>query len=261
MKQMNKSMNPMGWSLMIAVALFLSFSMWGTACGPNTDQETVAESPGTEPPVTADAGPEPPAPDAAPDTAPTPEPAPEPPPVPDAAPEPAPEPPPVPDTAPEPTPEKMAEPMPEKMADVAPDGGGSNDTVPTDSSLFAWLVAGKYKSFKAESQIHASVAVHSANARVFINSIADQAMAAGGANHPTGSALVKELYTANNTLRGWAVMVKTNGSASSGQNWFWYEILSTTSGASPVANSNGASICTGCHTSGKDYVLTKYPLQ
>jgi hypothetical protein len=135
--------------------------------------------------------------------------------------------------------------------------------VPTDATkLFAWLKAGSYKNWSAESKIHASVAVHAAAARVFINSTIETSMKASNTSHPVGSALVKELYQSDyKTLRGWAVMVKTTTTNKNGSDWYWYEILSTTSGTNPVANGNGVSLCTGCHSSGKDSVRTAYPLQ
>ena len=104
-------------------------------------------------------------------------------------------------------------------------------------------------------------AADSANARVYINGIMEASFKAGNKNHPKGSALVKELFSASNALRGWAVMVKTDANSNQGKGWYWYEVLSTTSGASPVADGNGVGLCTGCHSSGNDYIRTSYPLQ
>jgi hypothetical protein len=68
---------------------------------------------------------------------------------------------------------------------------------------------------------------------------------------------VKELYgNGTTTVTGWAVAVKTGVRSDDGAGWYWYEVLSTRAGASPVADGNGVSLCTGCHAGGKDYVLT-----
>ena len=46
-----------------------------------------------------------------------------------------------------------------------------------------------------------------------------------------------------------------------GKGWFWYEVLSTGDGESPTAANWGVSSCLGCHTSGRDFVLSDYPLR
>ena len=55
-------------------------------------------------------------------------------------------------------------------------------------------------------------------------------------------------------------MVKTDGDSQRGDGWFWYEITSTTDGSTPVASGNGVPLCFGCHFTGNDFVLTRYPL-
>ena len=166
----------------------------------------------------------------------------------------------VPEKTNEPITDRVPEQPSEKVAENVPD---VPPVPPIDKTgMFNWLKAGHYKGWKKESSIHAATPVHSANARVFINNTLDSSLAGGSSNHPLNSVSVKELYSASNVLRGWAVMVKTQPSAGVA-NWYWYEVLSTTSGANPVAAGQGqaASICTGCHTAGKDGFLTKYPLQ
>jgi hypothetical protein len=56
-------------------------------------------------------------------------------------------------------------------------------------------------------------------------------------------------------------MLKTQDEAEGGKGWFWYEVTSTTDSSAPRAISNGVERCFGCHSVGKDYVLTDYPLK
>ncbi len=89
----------------------------------------------------------------------------------------------------------------------------------------------------------------------------DASLRAGNKSHPMGSSIVKEMYDDKGKLQGWAVMVKTEAASKGGKGWFWYEVTSTTDGSKPVAAGNGVPLCFGCHAVGKDFVLTKYPLE
>jgi hypothetical protein len=141
------------------------------------------------------------------------------------------------------------------------------DVVPTDKDeLFSYLQAGTYKSFAREAEPHTSVGPHpspalqpSSNVVAFFNSPVDASLKAGNATHPKGAAIVKEFYDPDGQLSGWAVSVKTAEDSQNGQSWYWYEVLSTTDGSDPVAAANGVALCAGCHSTGKDFVLSKYP--
>lgn len=141
------------------------------------------------------------------------------------------------------------------------------DAVPTDKDeLFSYLQAGTYKSFAREAEPHTSVGPHpspdlrpSSNVVAFFNSPMDASLKAGNATHPKGSANVKEFYDSDGQLSGWAVSVKTAEDSQNGQAWYWYEILSTTDGGDPVAAATGVALCAGCHLTGRDFVLSKYP--
>ncbi len=138
--------------------------------------------------------------------------------------------------------------------------------VPTDKlKLFDFLKQGKYKEFPAkESRNHPSRGPHTRlglPVRVFLDSQLDASLKAGKASHPSGSVAVKEMYGPDGALQGWAVMSKTETDSRGGQGWFWYEITSTTDPSSPVAAGNGVSLCFGCHSTGRDFVLTDFPLQ
>ena len=134
----------------------------------------------------------------------------------------------------------------------------------TKDKLFSYLQAGSYKNLAAkESGRHPSRGPHTKfgwPVRVFMGPKIDASLKAGNASHPIGSSIVKEMYDDSGKLQGWAVMVKTSDDSAGGKGWFWYEVTSTTDGSKPVASGNGIPLCFGCHSTGRDFVLTKYPL-
>ena len=141
-----------------------------------------------------------------------------------------------------------------------------DSVVPTDTAaLFQFLKDGGYKDFPVqESQSHPSRGPHSTlgwPVRVFIDATTDASLKAGNASHPAGASLVKEMYTEAGVLQGWAVMVKTQADSANGQGWFWYETTNVDDASDIVAAGNGVPLCFGCHSLGKDFVLTSYPLQ
>ncbi len=155
-------------------------------------------------------------------------------------------------------------------ADSAPSQLGMisvSDTVPTDAdALFVYLQEGRYKEFAHEEERHTSTGPHpdpqvreSHTVIAFFNSALDASLKAGNEAHPEGSAAVKEFYDADGERTGWAVSVKTQAESATGQGWYWYEVTSVTDGSSPVAAGNGVALCWGCHASGNDFVLSRYP--
>ncbi len=159
------------------------------------------------------------------------------------------------------------EPVDEAAASAKAETVSGADAVPTDKDeLFSYLQAGTYKSFAREAEPHTSVGPHpspqlqpSSNVVAFFNGPMDASLKAGNATHPKGAAIVKEFHDSDGQLSGWAVSVKTVADSQNGQGWYWYEILSTTDGSDPVAAANGVALCAGCHSTGKDLVLSKYP--
>jgi hypothetical protein len=138
--------------------------------------------------------------------------------------------------------------------------------IPTDPSrLFDWLKDGKYHSFPAkESQAHPGRGPHTAfelPVRVFMNDVFSQSKERGQAILPANSCVVKEMFTKSGNLQGWAVMVKTHDDADAGKGWFWYEVTSATNPSKIAAIGNGVPGCVGCHTAGKDMILTAFPLK
>jgi hypothetical protein len=87
----------------------------------------------------------------------------------------------------------------------------------------------------------------------------DASLKAGSDTHPQGSSIVKEFYDDTGALSGWAVSVKTQDDSQEGQGWYWYEILNTTDGSDPFVADQGVALCWGCHTTGRDFVLSNYP--
>lgn len=55
---------------------------------------------------------------------------------------------------------------------------------------------------------------------------------AGSATHPTGSALVKQLYGPGDQVLGWSVMVKVQDESAGGAGWYWF-VADTNSPPSP----------------------------
>ncbi len=135
--------------------------------------------------------------------------------------------------------------------------------------MFKFLVSGKYKSFPAkESKTHPSAGPHSIKGtfgmpvQTYMNSIINDSLKAGNKSHPKGAGIVKEMFSAEGELQGWAVSLKTQEDSDGGKGWFWYEVTSTKDANAIVAHGNGVALCFGCHSSSRnDFVLSTYPLR
>lgn len=150
------------------------------------------------------------------------------------------------------------------MEASAPTGAAPGSVPTEDGALHEYLRAGTYTDMPTmESGQHPSAGPHArfdAPVRVFMNATLAESLEAGAEEHPIGSEVVKEMYLADGTLEGWAVMVKTGAESEAGQGWFWYEATSTEPGAAPFMSGNGIPLCAGCHSTGSDYILTEWPL-
>ena len=124
-------------------------------------------------------------------------------------------------------------------------------------ALAEWLQAGHYKTWQAESAVHGSTGPHFGKVRAFLNPALFDSMNAQSEQHPRGAVAVKELYGDGDTVRGWAVAIKIASESSGGSNWYWYEIFDN----STVRDDKGVPLCSGCHSTGRDYVLTPWPLK
>lgn len=143
-------------------------------------------------------------------------------------------------------------------ASCAGDEGG---TVPTSAvPLQAWLAKRAYRCWAHESVQHKSTGPHGGEVKAFLNAKLEGSMK-GTAEHAEGAVAVKEFFATGGTeVTGWAVLVKTQASSASGQGFYWYETFGTTPGASTIEG-QGKALCVGCHSGGKDFVLTPYPLR
>ena len=154
----------------------------------------------------------------------------------------------------EPTATPSASPSPSPTATPSPDPA----LPPTEvATLQAWLAAGYYLDWQAESGPHPSSGPHGVRVRTFLNPALFASLDAGEPQHPVGAAAVKELYFSGQTVRGWAVMVKLQGDSDRGRGWYWFEDFGSGAPFSGV----GLGACTGCHSAGRDFVRIPFPLQ
>jgi hypothetical protein len=134
-----------------------------------------------------------------------------------------------------------------------PTSASENDVPTNPTELLAWLRAGRYLEWQAESGIHRSTGPHTSRVRTYVNDILFESLRSGLPAHPAGAAAVKELYGNGSAVLAWAVEVKVQADSADGFGWYWYE------GAN--LSGLGLGICTNCHSGGLDYVLTPFPLQ
>jgi cytochrome c553 len=151
----------------------------------------------------------------------------------------------------------------------APTPAAAPGEIPLDEdALLAYLRGREYLAFRSrESEKHPSRGPHREfrwPVRVYMNDTLAASMEAGNAEHPEGSGVVKEMYTADGSeLTGWAVSVKTRPTTDGGKGWFWYEVIDEEIGDPSVfAIGNGVEGCYACHArGGVDMVLTTWPLE
>ncbi|MDT3734698.1 MAG: hypothetical protein ROZ00_00560 [Denitratisoma sp.] len=136
------------------------------------------------------------------------------------------------------------------------------DVPPAESqALNRFLQSGGYKRWPHESAPHPSRGPHPVTVQTYLNPAMQASLAAGNKDHPAGSAIVKELFDDKGAIRGWAVSVKTGAKSRLGKGWYWYEVLSPAADAKPDYAGQGLLLCSACHATGKDYVLSDFPLK
>jgi hypothetical protein len=128
---------------------------------------------------------------------------------------------------------------------------------PGGAALEAWLQAGHYKSWRGESGPHVSQGPHFGKVRAWLNPALFESLQAKTRQHPQGAVAVKELYGDGETVQGWSVAIKTGADSAGGSNWYWYEIFQ----GKVIKDGQGVLLCRGCHFTGRDYVLTPWPLK
>jgi hypothetical protein len=146
------------------------------------------------------------------------------------------------------------------LAGVLPGVAGGSDThkLPIGGiALEAWLKAGHYRQWRGESAVHSSQGPHFGKVRAYLNPGLFESLNAGNKEHPMGAVAVKELYGNGEQVLGWSVAIKTEATSALGANWYWYEKYETR----VVADDKGVLLCRGCHLTGRDYVLTPWPLR
>lgn len=127
-------------------------------------------------------------------------------------------------------------------------------SVPGEPALVReWLRAFMYRGWAPQTEIRAT-GQHGGE-RLYFNAALAASMRAGAAEHPIGSAAVRELYAGDlKTLKGFALMHKTGPSGPTGEGWYWYEIYDTDASAEPTVAEPGARGCVGCHAHAVDFV-------
>ena len=141
-------------------------------------------------------------------------------------------------------------------------GGDEGAPAPkTADEMNAWLQKRSYTCWAHESEVHLSTGPHGGNVLVYLNAALAGSLASKAQQHPAGSVAVKEIFgQTKDTVTGWAVSVKTDARSDNGNGWYWYEVRSTDP-AAPVSEGQGALECTNCHSNGKDFLRTPYPLR
>jgi len=145
---------------------------------------------------------------------------------------------------------------------TAPTPNDSSLDIPlNEKTLFAFLQAGTYKSWKnKEKAVHPSSGPHE-SVRAFMNDTLAASLNKGNTEHPKGSVAVKEQYKDGKSF-GWAVMAKTHDTTDNGNGWFWYEVLSDKDINKKAALGNNVPGCVSCHApSQKDMVLIPFPFK
>ena len=125
----------------------------------------------------------------------------------------------------------------------------------TASEITDFIKEKSYLNWKAEPRVHRSSGPHGM-VRTFINDTLYNSQQAGNSIHTVGSIAVKELYDpSGRNLTGYAYEKKIKAS-SDDESWLWYEDLDISTSRVDFYGTD-VRVCTGCHSSGDDYVLTR----
>jgi hypothetical protein len=135
-----------------------------------------------------------------------------------------------------------------RLGDITPYLEQARVPPATAPEMKLFLESRAYSSWPSEPAIRPSASVHFGNVRTWTNPTLKASLAAGNAEHPAGSAAIKELFGSGTQRRGWAVMVRTRP-GSGGDGWYWYEVFDGTL----VGEGQGAVQCSSCHSAGTDF--------
>ncbi len=144
------------------------------------------------------------------------------------------------------------------IAGLFASAGAEAPEIPASGAALAdWLKAGHYRAWRGEGALHDSAGPHFGKVRAYLNPALFDSMQAGSKLHPKGAVAVKELYGGGERVLGWSVAVKLEDASAGGGNWYWYEKFEDRT----VADARGVLLCRACHLTGRDYVLTPWPLR
>ena len=127
-------------------------------------------------------------------------------------------------------------------------------------ALLGWLRARVYAStFIPEPVPHPSASAHGPYVRTWYSPVLIEDLRMGRSPFRKGATMVKELYLEgpNAPPVGYAVMRKVRSrSGPTGRGWFFSETFDGTNDALRIGR--GLPVCTGCHRSGVDYLLSPF---
>ena len=108
-----------------------------------------------------------------------------------------------------------------------------------------------WSQYEGWEGIVASSSVHGDFVQIWLNDAAMTAITAGD-EIPDGAILLKETYNdAEGTeLKDITVMKKVDGYNPDGSDWYWAQYLED----GTIQGAGSPDMCTGCHSSGEDYV-------
>ena len=138
-----------------------------------------------------------------------------------------------------------------RLGDITPYLAQSRVPPATPDAMKPYLDARVYSAWPADPAIKPS-SVHFGNVRIWTNPILKASLALGKAEHPVGSAAIKELYGNGTQRRGWAAMVRTSAGGG-GNGWYWYEVFDGALVGEGQGATKTAAACDSCHLSGADF--------
>jgi len=128
------------------------------------------------------------------------------------------------------------------------------------ADLMGWLVSGGHKGWVCESAVHRS-AQGPNGVRIYVNDLLAASLTSGDSEHPVGAMSVRELYEDDLlTPHGFAVAIKTRSGFEPADNWFWLEVFGLEADSQPIIAEHAAPGCMDCHSEGRDFIRSTWPL-
>lgn len=134
----------------------------------------------------------------------------------------------------------------------------TSDSAPTEAEVTAFILTEEYKTWFGNSTVQtAQSGSPHGKVRTFLNTELKASVDASQTEHTVGSISIKELYdSAGTTITGYAYSHKI-AAGTAANTWLWYEDLNLSADG---ANYFGVGIttCSGCHSSGTDYLRIQF---